>query len=113
MSYAQRMKIRHLEKLASKASSNTSSKSLVSLLKESGLLPPNITRHEFVISISNKNELFLQGVEYWQPNENRSKFLKCPTIIAPLYSKLLYNELPPEDKNKLKRKGIQSINLNI
>ena len=106
-------RIQQLEKIASKTSTNTNPKSLVSLLKESGLLPTNITCHEFVVSISNRNELILKGVEYWQPNENRSKFLKCPTIIAPLYSKLLYNELPPEDKNKLKRKGIQSINLNI
>ena len=71
-------RIQQLEKIASKTSTNSSSKSLVSQLKKSGLLPPNITRHEFVVTISNRNELILKGIEYWQPNENDSKFLKCP-----------------------------------
>ena len=110
MTDAQKKRIKQLEKIASKISTNTNPKSLVSLLKESGLLP-DCTKYEFVVSISNRNELILKGVEYWQANENRSKFLKCPNIIAPLYSKLLYNELPQENKNKLKNMGIRPIKL--
>ena len=111
MTEAQKKRIKQLQKIASKISTNTSSKSLVASLKESGLLPPNITRHEFVVTISNRNELILKGIEYWQRHKDDSTFLQVPTMVANLYSKLLYNELPQENKNKLKNMGIRPIKL--
>ena len=110
MTDAQILKIQKLEKIAESLQNSSSDKIVINIMKQSGLLPSDCTRYEYVVSITPKKELTLIGIDCFK--NNKSNFVQVPKLVQPLYSKLMYNELTIEEKMKLKNHyNIQCIKL--
>ena len=110
MSYAQILKIQKLEKIAESLQHSSSDKIVINIMKQSGLLPSDCTRYEYVVSITPKKQLILIGIDCFK--NNKSNFVEVPKSLQRLYSILIYNELTIKEKMLLKKQyGIQRIKL--